>query len=120
MEIVAEHEVSVVLSSHLIAISNGSVTTWSFSSPPRFSWPARSLNCSRRITPVWSPPGATLLALQLRGHRREPHRKQSTFLVRTDQPILDPAWIVTPVTLDELVLAYMAQARNPARVAGPD
>jgi ABC-2 type transport system ATP-binding protein len=39
--------------------------------------------------------------------------KQSTFLVRADQPILDPAWTVTPVTLDELVLAYMGQARNP-------
>ena len=40
--------------------------------------------------------------------------KQSTFLVRTDQPILDPAWTVRPVTLDELVLAYMGQARNPS------
>jgi ABC-2 type transport system ATP-binding protein len=40
--------------------------------------------------------------------------KQSTFLVRTNQPILDPAWIVKPVTLDELVLAYMGQARNPS------
>jgi ABC-2 type transport system ATP-binding protein len=43
--------------------------------------------------------------------------KQSTLLVRTDEPILDPAWTVKPVTLDDLVLAYMSQARdpNPAR-----
>jgi ABC-2 type transport system ATP-binding protein len=40
--------------------------------------------------------------------------KQSTFLVRTGQPILDPAWTVKPVTLDELVLAYMGRARNPS------
>ena len=40
--------------------------------------------------------------------------KQSTFLVRTGQPILDPAWTVRPVTLDELVLAYMGQAHNPS------
>jgi len=33
-------------------------------------------------------------------------------LVRTNEPILDPAWIVKPVTLDDLVLAYMKQARN--------
>jgi ABC-2 type transport system ATP-binding protein len=38
--------------------------------------------------------------------------KQSTLVVRTDDPILDPAWTVTPVTLDDLVLAYMRQARD--------
>ncbi len=36
--------------------------------------------------------------------------KQSTLLVRTENPILDPAWTVTPVTLEDLVLAYMRQA----------
>jgi ABC-2 type transport system ATP-binding protein len=40
--------------------------------------------------------------------------KQSTFIVRTDQPILDPAWAVSPVSLDQLVLAYMRQARDGA------
>jgi len=40
--------------------------------------------------------------------------KQSTFLVRTDRPILDPAWTARPVTLDELVLAYLGQAQNPS------
>jgi ABC-2 type transport system ATP-binding protein len=38
--------------------------------------------------------------------------RQSTLLVHTDEPILDPAWTVTPVTLDDLVLAYMRQARD--------
>ena len=38
--------------------------------------------------------------------------KQTTLLVRTDDPILDPAWTVKPVTLDDLVLAYMSQARD--------
>ena len=37
--------------------------------------------------------------------------RQSTLLVHSDEPILDPAWTVTPVTLDDLVLAYMRQAR---------
>jgi ABC-2 type transport system ATP-binding protein len=40
--------------------------------------------------------------------------KQSTLLVRTDDPILDPTWTVTPVTLDDLVLAYLRQARDRA------
>ena len=37
--------------------------------------------------------------------------KQSTLLIRTDGPILDPAWAVTPVNLEDLVLAYMARTR---------
>ena len=46
--------------------------------------------------------------------------KQSVLLVRTDEPILDPAWTVTPVTLDDVVLGYMSQARDakPARRSG--
>jgi ABC-2 type transport system ATP-binding protein len=38
--------------------------------------------------------------------------KQSTLLVRTDEPILDPVWSVTPISLEDLVLAYMSQARG--------
>jgi ABC-2 type transport system ATP-binding protein len=38
--------------------------------------------------------------------------KQSTFLVRTDEPILDPVWAVHSVTLDDLVLAYMSRGRD--------
>lgn len=39
--------------------------------------------------------------------------------VRTDGSILDPVWTVTPVTMEDLVLAYMSQARDgaPARPA---
>ena len=29
-----------------------------------------------------------------------------------DDPILDPSWTVTPLTLDDLVIAYMSQARD--------
>ncbi|GII56925.1 ABC transporter ATP-binding protein [Planotetraspora thailandica] len=40
---------------------------------------------------------------------RESHTdKQTTLLVRTDGPILDPAWSVHDVTLEDLVLAYLA------------
>ena len=39
--------------------------------------------------------------------------RQSTFRIRTDQPILDPTWNVKPVSLDDLVLAYMSQGRQP-------
>ncbi len=38
--------------------------------------------------------------------------KQSTLLIRTDEPILDPVWTVTPVNLEDVVLAYMARQRT--------
>ena len=41
--------------------------------------------------------------------------KQTTLLVRTEQPILDPAWSVSPLSLDDLVLAYMRQSRDGRR-----
>ena len=40
---------------------------------------------------------------------------QSTLLVRTSGPILDPAWTVSEVTLEDLVLAYMSQAAGRGR-----
>ena len=40
--------------------------------------------------------------------------KQSTFLVRTPEPILDPVWTVKPVNLEDLVLAYLSQSRTRA------
>ena len=42
--------------------------------------------------------------------------KQSTLLVRTSEPVHDPAWAVTPVSLEDLVIAYMNPANQiPAR-----
>jgi ABC-2 type transport system ATP-binding protein len=43
--------------------------------------------------------------------------KQTTLMVHTDQPILDPAWTVSPITLDDLVLAYLRQARTSSATA---
>ena len=36
--------------------------------------------------------------------------RQSTFLVRSREPIIDPAWTVDPVSLEDLVVAYMGDA----------
>jgi ABC-2 type transport system ATP-binding protein len=41
--------------------------------------------------------------------------RQSTLLVRTHDPILDPAWTVEPVGLEDLVLAYMARSQQSKR-----
>ena len=34
--------------------------------------------------------------------------RQTTVLIRTAEPVLDPRWSVTDVGLEDLVLAYMA------------
>jgi ABC-2 type transport system ATP-binding protein len=39
--------------------------------------------------------------------------RQTTLLVRLDGPLLDPAWQVRPVGLEQLVLAYMRHAATP-------
>jgi ABC-2 type transport system ATP-binding protein len=113
MEVVAKHEVSVVLSSHLVAdlerVCDYLVVL--VASHVRLSGEVSELLASHR---------------RLSGPRRDPSSlpadqevieeshtdKQSVLLVRTSGPILDPAWTVTPVTLEDLVLAYMSQARD--------
>ena len=36
--------------------------------------------------------------------------RQSTYLIRTEKPILDPAWEVSKLNLEDLVLAYMGRS----------
>lgn len=113
MEIVAERGISVVLSSHLVAdlerVCDHLVVL--VASQVRLAGDAGALLASH---------------YRLSGPRRDPSRlpadfevieeshtdKQSTLLVRTDGPILDPAWTVMQVTMEDLVLAYMGQARD--------
>ena len=116
MEVVAEHGVSVVLSSHLVA--------------------DLERVCDYLVVLVTSHVQlagevSVLLATHHRvsGPRRDPSTlpanqhvieeshtdKQTTLLVRTDGPILDPAWTVKSVTMEDLVLAYMTQARATER-----
>jgi ABC-2 type transport system ATP-binding protein len=40
-------------------------------------------------------------------------------IVRTSQPVLDPAWTVEQLSLEDLVLAYMSQAANGHRSTRP-
>ncbi|MBO0815273.1 MAG: ABC transporter ATP-binding protein [Actinobacteria bacterium] len=45
--------------------------------------------------------------------------RQSTLLIRTEAPIHDPAWTVTQVTLEDTVLGYMSQAADPGHGRKP-
>ncbi|RVX38383.1 ABC-2 type transport system ATP-binding protein [Nonomuraea polychroma] len=108
MEATVEHEFGVVLSSHLVS--------------------DLERVCDFLIVLVDSRVQVAgevdqLLAThhRLTGPRRDPDRlpadqhvvsarhtdRQSTFVIRTDAPIHDPAWTVTQLSLEDLVLAYM-------------
>ncbi|MEU0094215.1 ABC transporter ATP-binding protein [Kribbella sp. NPDC006257] len=110
MEAVAEQEISVVLSSHLVSDVERS--------------------CDYLVVLVDSRVQVsgdieTLLATHYRltGPRRDEKTlpaaqhvitashtdRQSTLLIRTDEPILDPAWAVSRLSLEDLVLAYMGR-----------
>jgi ABC-2 type transport system ATP-binding protein len=115
MEFTAEHSVSVVLSSNLVAdvervcdylilVAEGRV---------QLSGEVDELLATHR---------------RLSGPRRDPSSlpasqevieqahtdRQSTLLVRTEEPIIDPAWSVGEVSLEDIVLAYMRPPTRPA------
>jgi ABC-2 type transport system ATP-binding protein len=120
MQVVAEHEVSVVLSSHLIAdlerVCDYLVVL--VASRVRVAGEVAALLASHhrlsgpRRDPASLPANQEVIEERHTG-------KQSTFLVRTDDPIHDPAWTVRPVSLEDLVLAYMSQARDAREPARP-
>ncbi|MGH9016111.1 MAG: ABC transporter ATP-binding protein [Acidimicrobiales bacterium] len=120
MEVVADQGVSVVLSSHLVA--------------------DLERICDYLVVLVDSQVHVagdigSLLAEhhRLSGPRRDPASlpgnqeiieqshtdRQSILLVRTPDPVLDPSWTVKPVTLEDLVLAYMSRARAAGPVDSP-
>ena len=113
MEVVARHEVNVVLSSHLVSdlerVCDYLVVL--VASRVRLAGDVSELLAShQRISGPRRDP-ATLPASQ--EVIEESHTdRQSTLLVRTADPILDPSWTVRPVSLEDLVLAYMSQARD--------
>jgi ABC-2 type transport system ATP-binding protein len=117
MEAVAEHGTSVVMSSHLVAdlervcdylivlvasrVRVAGEVTALLASHRRLSGPRRD--------PATLPAGQDVI--------EQSHTdKQSVLLIRTSEPVHDPAWTVTPVSLEDLVIAYMSPASDiPAR-----
>jgi ABC-2 type transport system ATP-binding protein len=108
MEAVAEQELSVVLSSHLV-------------SDVERACDYLVVLVDSRVQVAGDIEHLLSTHHRLTGPRRDPETlpgdqdvltashtdRQSTYLVRTEQPILDPAWEVSALTLEDLVLAYM-------------
>ncbi len=111
MESVAEHELSVVLSSHLVSdlerVCDHLIVL--VASRVQLAGDLDTLvTTHHRLTGPRRDP-ATLPADQKVISESHTDR-QSTFLVRTDAPIHDPAWSVGQLSLEDLVLAYMGQS----------
>ena len=120
MEIVAAQRISVVLSSHLIAdlerVCDYLVVL--VASRVQVAGEVSELLAShRRLSGPRRDPGSLPASQEV---IEESHTdKQSTFLVRTSDPVHDPAWAVRPVTLDDLVIAYMSRQAAPERARRP-
>jgi ABC-2 type transport system ATP-binding protein len=121
MEVVAEQETSVVLSSHLIADLERVCDYLVVLVGSRVQLAgdvSELLAAHRRLSGPRRDPGSLPSGQEV---IEASHTDvQSSFLIRSDGPVLDPAWTVKPVTLDDLVLAYMSRARSaePARRPG--
>ncbi len=114
MEHTADQQVSVVLSSHLVAdlerVCDYLIVL--VASRVRVAGEvdrllaAHHLLTGPRRDPAALPAGGEVITAS---HTD----RQSTLLVRTEAPIHDPAWTVTQVSLEDIVLGYMSQAADP-------
>lgn len=116
MEVVAEHGASVILSSHLVAdlervcdylvVLVGSLV--------QVAGDIEGLLATHhRLTGPRYDRNALPSDQQVIGESQTD--RQSTFIVRTEKPILDPAWSIEQLDLEDLVLAYMSRAVEQGR-----
>jgi ABC-2 type transport system ATP-binding protein len=123
MAVVAEHGVSVVLSSHLVAdlervcdylvvlvASRVQVSGDIELLLSRHHRLTRASHHALRVPPEWEIVEETDTG------------RQTTLIVRHEGPVLDPGWTVEPLDLEDLVLAYMGRAtvgvRRPRALVG--
>ena len=116
MEFVADGDVSVLLSSHLVAdlerVCDHLIVL--VDSRLQVAGEVDDLLAShRRLVGPRRDPGSLPSGQDV---IEESHTdRQSTLLVRCDGPVLDPAWTVEELSLEDIVLAYMGQAHNARR-----
>jgi ABC-2 type transport system ATP-binding protein len=110
MEVVADQGVSVVMSSHLVAdlerVCDHLVLL--MASRVRLAGDVDDLLAGHHLLTGPRHDPAALPRDQEVVHESHTDR-QSTLLIRTAAPILDPSWTVEPVGLEDLVLGYMRQ-----------
>jgi ABC-2 type transport system ATP-binding protein len=120
MEAVAEWEVSVILSSHLV---NDLERVCDYlvvlaASRVQIAGDVDALIAShhRLIGPRRDPASLPSDQQVIQASHTD---RQSTLIVQSRHPVLDPAWTVEQLNLEDLVLAYMSQASDAARGRRP-
>jgi ABC-2 type transport system ATP-binding protein len=111
MDFTAEHQVSVVMSSHLVTdlerVCDYLVVL--VASRVRLAGPVDELlESHHRLTGLRQDPAS--LPADWDVIQASHTDRQTTLLVRSTTPIQDPAWTVEQLGLEDLVLAYMSQA----------
>jgi len=110
MEFAAEHTVSVLLSSHLVADLERVCDHLILVADGRVELAGdidELLATHRRLTGPRRE--SARLPSSLRVIEETHTDRQSTLLVRSDGPVIDPAWSVGEVGLEDVVLAYMGR-----------
>ncbi|MFF0246399.1 ABC transporter ATP-binding protein [Streptosporangium sandarakinum] len=108
MEATVEHEFSVVLSSHLVSDLERVCDFLIVLVDSRVQVAGevdKLLSTHHRLTGPRRDPDRLPADQQVVSARHTD--RQSTFVIRTEAPIHDPAWTVTQLSLEDLVLAYM-------------
>jgi ABC-2 type transport system ATP-binding protein len=120
MEAVAEHELSVVLSSHLV-------------SDVERTCDYLIVLVDSRVQVAGDIDDLVACHHRLTGPRRDPDTlpagqhvitashtdRQTTLVVRTDTAVHDPSWTVSPLGLEDVVLAYMTRPADAVRDTRP-
>ncbi|MFI9752733.1 ABC transporter ATP-binding protein [Streptomyces collinus] len=120
MEAVAEHELSVVLSSHLV-------------SDVERTCDHLIVLVDSRVQVAGDIDDLVACHHRLTGPRRDPDTlpagqhvitashtdRQTTLVVRTDTAVHDPSWTVSPLGLEDIVLAYMTRPADAVRDTRP-
>jgi ABC-2 type transport system ATP-binding protein len=116
METVAEHDVSVVLSSHLISdierVCDYLIVL--AASRVQLAGDVQDLLDTHRLL---SGPRRDRNSLSAGVEVIEATHtdRQSTMVVRTRMPIVDPSWSISELGLEDLILAYLGQAARASR-----
>jgi ABC-2 type transport system ATP-binding protein len=120
MEAVAEHELSVVLSSHLVSDVERTCDYLIVLVDSRVQVAGDIddlVACHHRLTgprrdPDTLPAGQHVITAS---HTE----RQTTLVVRTDTAVHDPSWTVSPLGLEDVVLAYMTRPADAVRDTRP-
>jgi len=114
MEFTAEHEVSVVMSSHLVSDLERVCDYLIVLVASRVQVAGDVDDLLTTHSQLIGPRSREAdLPRDWRVISASHTDRQSTLLVRTSAPIDDPSWVVDKIGLEDLVLAYLSQANRP-------